>query len=84
MKDSAISCSLCNAIICALYFFYQKKRRHHITSFQLFANEIRRNVQDENKDASFGDVSKIIADKVNPLPLLFYPLNSFQESLYFQ
>ncbi|XP_067945501.1 protein polybromo-1-like isoform X2 [Watersipora subatra] len=46
----------------------KKKKKHHVTSFQLFANEIRRGIQDEHPGASFGEVSRLVAARWRGLP----------------
>ena len=43
----------------------QKRKKHHITSFQLFANSVRGEIQRDNKGASFGEISQLIAAKVS-------------------
>ena len=50
----------------SLYPFFQVKRggNKNITPYILFASEIRKLVTDENKGASFGEISKLVGDKV--------------------
>ena len=49
-----------------LILFFQVKRggNKNITPYILFASEIRKLVTDENKGASFGEISKLVGDKV--------------------
>ena len=52
--------------VCFFYPFFQVKRggNKNITPYILFASEIRKLVTDENKGASFGEISKLVGDKV--------------------
>ena len=48
-------------------FIFQVKRggNKNVTPYIIFASQIRKKVSDENKGATFGEISKIVGDSVS-------------------
>ena len=68
IKDDIFRCHLtifrCYLIIFVILFQVKRGGNKNITPYILFASEIRKLVTDENKGASFGEISKLVGDKV--------------------
>ena len=60
-------------------FYFQVKRGGNktVTAYILFASQNRKAVSDENKNSSFGDISRIVGEKVNFRNKFVYILFAF-------
>ena len=47
-----------------IYFQVKRGGNKNVTPYIIYASEIRKAVTDQNKNCSFGEISKIVGDKV--------------------